>query len=63
LLLKPGLLGILLLRSRDAQLLVVLVEFGGLLLMLPLDSFRVVIPPVSFRVFFSMVAAASELEN
>ena len=61
--LESGLLGILDL-SKELQLPGVLVERGGLaLLMLPLASFNVVIPPASSRALFNIAAAASGLEN
>jgi hypothetical protein len=61
--LESGLLGVLLL-SNDAQLPVVLVDRGGLaLLILPRASFSVVTPPGSSRALFNIVAAASELEK
>jgi hypothetical protein len=63
LLLRSGLLGILLL-SNDAQLPDVLVDRGGLaLLILPRASFSVVTPPGSSRALFNIVAPASELEK
>jgi len=61
--LESGLLDILVL-SIELRLPGVLVERGGLaLLMLPLASFNVVIPPASSRALFNILAAALELEN
>ena len=54
----------MLLRSTGVQLPGVLVDRGGLaLLMLPRASFKVVTPGGSSRALFNIVAAASELEK
>jgi hypothetical protein len=64
--LGSGLLGMLLLSnlSIDPQLPGLLEDCGGLaVLMLPLASFKVVMPPaLSSREFFNITAAASPLE-